>query len=37
MQFNFIYMERIEGKDKLEVSRTLKDCEDIELFEQESI
>ena len=37
MQFNFIYMEKIEGMDKLEVSRTLMDSKDIELFEQESI
>ena len=30
-------MELIEGGDKLEVTRTLKDCGDIELFEQEAI
>ena len=37
MQFNYIFMREIEGGNKLEVSRTLKDCQDIELFEQESI
>jgi len=37
MQFNYILMAEIEGESKLEVSKTLKDCEDIELFEQESI
>jgi len=26
MQYNYIFMEKIEGNDKLEVSRTLKDC-----------
>lgn len=37
MQYNYIWMEEIQGEDKIEVSRTLKSCEDIELFEQESI
>ena len=37
MQFNYILMERIEGGNKIEVSRTLKDCPSITLFEQESI
>ncbi len=37
MQYNYIFMAEIEGQDKLDVMRTLKDCEDIELFEQESI
>lgn len=30
-------MANIQGDDKLSVSRTLKDCSDLELFEQESI
>ena len=33
VQFNYILMDQIEGEDKLDVSRTLKDCGDIELFE----
>ena len=37
MQYNYIYMEEIQGEFKIEVSKTLKDCTDIELFEQESI
>jgi len=32
LQFNYILMTEIEGESKLEVSRTLKDCQDIELF-----
>ena len=30
-------MSEIEGNDKLNISRTLKNCDDIELFEQEAI
>ena len=37
MEFKYIYIGEIEGDDKLEVSRTLKDCQDITLFEQEAI
>jgi len=37
MQYRFIYMEKIQGDSKIEVSRTLKDTEDFELFGQESI
>lgn len=37
MQYNFINIGAIEGDDKLSIARTLKDCEDIKLFELESI
>jgi len=37
MQYNYIFMEEIQGEHKLEVSRTMKNCQDIELFEQESV
>lgn len=37
MQYNIINVGNIEGDDKVSVSRTLKDCKDLELFEQESI
>ena len=37
MQYNYIFMEEIQGGNKLEVSATLKSSDDIELFEQESI
>jgi len=37
MQFNYIYMKDIQSESKIDVSKTLKDCRDIELFEQESI
>jgi len=37
MQYNYIYMEKIQGENKQDVSSTLKDCEDIDLFEQEPI
>ena len=37
VQFNYIYMSEIEGDDKRGVLDTLKDCADIELFEQEAI
>lgn len=37
MQYNIINIGNIEGDDKLSISRTLKDCNDLELFEQESI
>ena len=34
MQFNYIFMEKIQGENKMEVSQTLKDCEDFDIFEQ---
>jgi len=37
MQYKYILMEEIQGENKLEVAKTLKDCSDIELFEQESV
>ena len=37
MQFNYIYLTNIQGDDKLSISRTLKDCTDLEIFEQEAI
>lgn len=37
MQYNYIYMSLIQGDDKVSITRTLKDCSDIEVFEQESI
>jgi hypothetical protein len=33
MEFKCINIGEIQGEDKLGVSRTLKDCQDIELFE----
>lgn len=37
MKYNYIYMREIEESDKMSVSRALKDCKDIKLFEQEAI
>lgn len=37
MQFNMINIGNIEGDDKKSISRTLKNCNDLKLFEQESI
>lgn len=37
MQYNYIHIGNIQGDDKLSISRTLKNCQDIELFESESI
>jgi hypothetical protein len=37
MKYNYIYMKEIEETDKMSVSRALKDCKDIKLFEQEAI
>jgi len=37
MQYHYIFMEAIEGGQKIDVARTLKDCEDIRIFEQEAI
>ena len=37
MQFNYINMEDIQGEHKISFSKILKDCQDIELFEQEAI
>ena len=33
MNYNYIYMQEIEANDKINISKTLKDCADIELFE----
>jgi len=33
MQFNYINMEDIQGEDKIQFSKILKECQDIELFE----
>jgi hypothetical protein len=37
MEFNYINMEELQGDNKLEVIRTLSDCDDIYLFDQEPI
>jgi hypothetical protein len=37
MQFNYIFMNEIQGNSKIDFSRALKDCQDIQVFEQESI
>ena len=37
MKYNYIYMKEIEEADKMSVSKALKDCKDIKLFEQEAI
>lgn len=37
MQYNFIYISKVCGEDKLAISRILKDCNDLALFEQEPI
>jgi len=37
IQYNYIHIGNIQGKDRLSITRTLKDCTDLELFEQESI
>ena len=37
MQYNVINIGNIESDDRLSISRTLKYCNDLELFEQESI
>lgn len=37
MQYNYVDIGKIQGDDKLSVSRTLMECDDIELFELESI
>ena len=37
MEFKYINMKEIEFGDKLRISKTLKECEEIELFEIDSI
>ena len=37
MQYNYIYVEKVCGGNKIEISRILKDCENLELFELEPI
>ena len=37
MQFNYIFISKISGEDVVSISRTLKNCEDLTLFEQEPI
>lgn len=37
MQFNYIYMGKVCGDDKISMSRILKDCNDLALFEEEPI
>lgn len=37
MKYKYIYMKEIEGNDKMSVSKALMNCQDIKLFEQESI
>jgi hypothetical protein len=37
MQFNYIYMDEIQGYKKIQFSKIMKDCTDIHLFEQEAI
>ena len=37
MEYNYIYMEEIEGENKIDISKTLSACSDILVFEQELI
>jgi hypothetical protein len=37
MKYNYIFMSEIEANDKINIAKTLKDCTDIELFEQSAI
>lgn len=37
MRYNYIFLQEIEAGCKINISRTLKDCTDIELFEQPAI
>lgn len=37
MQYNYIYLNKICGDNKLAISRILKDCDNLELFEMEPI
>ena len=37
MQFNYILMEDIQGENKLSLTKVLKECNDLELFEEEAI
>ena len=37
MQFNYILMEDIQGEHKLSLTKVLKECTDLELFEEEAI
>ena len=37
MQYNYIHLDKIQGEDKISLTRTLKDSEDLALFEQEAI
>ena len=37
MEYNYIYMEKIQGKNKIDISKCLSECEDIPLFQQELI
>ena len=37
MQFNYILMEDIQGENKLSLTKVLKECKDLELFEEEAI
>ena len=37
MEYNYIYMEKIQGKNKVDVSKTLSECDNILIFEQELI
>lgn len=37
MQYNYIYLEKIQGDSKLGISRILKDCDNLELFEMDPI
>lgn len=37
MQFNYILMEDIQGENKISLTKVMKECNDIELFEEEAI
>lgn len=37
MQYNYIYINKVCGDNKLSISRVLKDCDNLELFEMEPI
>ena len=37
VQYNYIYISKVCGENKLEISKILKDCNNLELFELEPI
>lgn len=37
MQYNYIYLDKVQGDNKVSISHILKDCQNLELFEMEPI